>query len=210
VPARQPLRPPPGEIRQRAHDVLSRAEFERHESVVQRILGWIGDQLNKISFGAGGGPGFLGNLISLLVLAGIVVVIVLLVRSMLGRTRMPKPDQTDELTIELEDGRAATDWRTDAERLEAAGQWREAMRARYRELVRALIEDDMLDDLPGRTTGEYRAAFVRARPERADSFVELTDLFEAVWYGGVETDESDNSRFRHLAATARLREPVTV
>ena len=84
------------------------------------------------------------------------------------------------------------------------------MRARYRELVRSLIDDGVLDDLPGRTTGEYRGEFVSARPTAADSFVALTDLFEAVWYGGIDTDAADNQRFRQLADGARRREPVGV
>jgi hypothetical protein len=202
--------PPPGEIRQRAHEILTRAEFGRHESLVQRIVSWIGDQLNKFTFGLGGGPGFLGNLVSLAIIAGLVVLAVLLVRALLGRTRIPKPPDDEELSIELEAGRASADWRSEAERHEASGQWREAMRARYRELVRALIEDGVLDDLPGRTTGEYRNEFGRARPGNADSFIELTELFEAVWYGGEETGAAANQRFRQLALDARRLEPVAV
>ena len=201
---------PAGEIRQRAHEILQRPEFGRSESLLERIVSWIGDLFSKITFGLGGGPGFLGNLVSLAIVAGIVVVLVLIVRSLLGRTRLPTPVAGDELTIELEEGRDATDWRSDAERFEAAGQWREAMRARYRELVRLLIDDGVLADLPGRTTGEYRVEFVRARPAHADSFIELTELFEAVWYGGVETDAPDNQRFRQLADASRRREPVGV
>ncbi|MEY2460925.1 MAG: hypothetical protein QOG30_2755 [Acidimicrobiaceae bacterium] len=66
----------------------------------------------------------------------------------------------------------------------------------------------MHEDLPGRTTGEYRAEYVRARPAHAGAFVELTELFEAVWYGGVDTDAAGIERFRHLADAAREREPV--
>ncbi|MEY2421534.1 MAG: hypothetical protein QOI95_1601 [Acidimicrobiaceae bacterium] len=201
---------PAGEIRQRSHEILERTEFQRHESVLQRILNWIGDRFSDITFGVGGGPGFLGNLVSLALLAGIVLVVVLLVRALLGRTRPPKRKDDDELTIELEEGRGATDWRRDAEQFEAAGQWREAMRARYRELVRTLIDEGVLDDLPGRTTGEYRNEFVHARRDGADSFVELTELFEAVWYGGVDTAAADNQRFRQLADASRHREPVGV
>jgi hypothetical protein len=200
--------PAAGEVRQRAHEILQRPEFGRHESLLQRIANWIGDLFSDITFGLGGGPGFLGNLVSLAILAGIVVVVVLIVRSLLGRTRLPKPTADDELTIELEEGKDASDWRSDAERFEAAGQWREAMRARYRELVRTLIDDRVLDDLPGRTTGEYRGEYVRARPAQAEAFVELTELFEAVWYGGVDTDAAGIERFRHLADAAREREPV--
>jgi hypothetical protein len=201
---------PAGEIRQRAHEILQRPEFGHHESLLQRIANWIGDLFAKITFGLGGGPGFLGNLVSLALIAGIAFVLVLIVRSVLGHPRLPKPSADDELTIELEDGRDATDWSDDAARFEAAGQWREAMRARYRELLRTLIDDGVLDDLPGRTTGEYRREFVRARSAHADAFSELTELFEAAWYGGVEPDATDHQRFRQLADVSRRREPVGV
>jgi hypothetical protein len=201
---------PAGEIRQRAREILQRPEFGRHETLLERIAGWIGDLFAKITFGLGGGPGFLGNLVSLALIAGIVFVLVLIVRSVLARTRLPKRTDDDDLAIELEEGRDATDWSNDAERFEAAGQWREAMRARYRELLRTLIDEGVLDDLPGRTTGEYRREFERARPAHAEPFIELTELFESVWYGGVEADASDHQRFRQLADASRHREPVGV
>lgn len=202
--------PPAGEVRQRAHEILQRAEFGRHESLLQRFFGWLGDLFSKITFGVGGGPGFLGNLIGFAIIAGVVVVLVLLVRALLRRTRIEKPDVGDDLSIELEEGRDAADWRSDAERFEAAGQWREAMRARYRELVRTLVDEGVFDDLPGRTTGEYRAEYTSARPAHAPSFTALTELFEGVWYGGLDTGASDNRRFRQLADDARRREPVGV
>ena len=121
--------PPPGEIRQRAHEIVSRAEFNRHESLVQRVINWIGDQLSRFTFGIGGGPGILGDLVSLVVFALIVVLLLVLVRAVLRRQRVERPESPDDLTIELEAGRAASDWRDDAERFEASGQWREAMRA---------------------------------------------------------------------------------
>lgn len=192
-------RPTPGEVRDKAHEILSRSEFSRHESILQRILNWIGDLFSHITFGAGSGSGFVGNLIGLALVAGALYLLVRLALALSRRTRKPKTDADSELTIELEAGRAAADWRAEAERFEAAGQWREAMRARYRELVRSLIEEGVLDDVPGRTTGEFRSEFATARPTRAPAFGALTDLFESVWYGGRDTDASDNQRFRTLA-----------
>jgi len=202
--------PPAGEIRQRAHEILSRPEFGRHESVVQRVLDWLGDQLSRFTFGIGSGPGFLGDLVSLLVFAGVVVLIVVLVRAFLRRNRGASEEAGDDLSIELEEGRSATDWRAEAEQFEAAGQWREAMRARYRELVTALVEARVLADLPGRTTGEYLSEYAQARPQGRASFDELTGLFEGVWYGGADTGRADNERFRRLAASARQAEAVGV
>ena len=200
-------RPSPGEIRDRAHEILSRPEFHRSESAVERVANWIGDLFSGIDFGVGSGSGFVGNLLSIALIIGVGYLLVRLALAIAGRTRAPE-QATDELTIEVEAGRDASDWGADAERFEAAGEWREAMRARYRQLVRSLIDEGVLDEVPGRTTGEYRTEFARERPANADPFGALTDLFEEVWYGGRDTDASDNQRFRALADRARDRQQV--
>ena len=204
--------PTASEIRQKAREILSRPEFGRHESLLERFVNWLNDLFKDVNFGVGGGgSGFVGNLVGLVMIAAIVVVFVLLIRALLRQRRGPKPKKDDgELTIEVEEGKDAGDWRSEAEQFEADGQWREAMRARYRELVRSLIDDKVLEDLPGRTTGEYQREFIAARPSGAVPFSALTELFEAVWYGGHDTDAADNQRFRSLAAQARESERAGV
>jgi hypothetical protein len=192
--------PPPGTIRDRAGEILGRPEFEHHKSLLERVAEWIGDQLNRFSFGAGGGPGFFGDLLGLVFVAGAIVLLVVLVRTFRRSARRP---QDDDVTMEHEARRSATDWRTDAERFEAEGKWREAMRARYRELVRTLVDDGLLSDVPGRTTGEYRAEIATSMPARAEAFAELTELFEVAWYGGRAIREAELRRFRALAASVR-------
>ena len=195
--------PPPGVIRDRADEILSRPEFERHRSLLERVLDWIGDQLGRFSFGVGGGPGFAGDLIGfVLLLAGLVLVIVL-IRSIRRVTRPPKPEP--ELSVEEAARRSAAAWRTDAERFEEEQRWREAMRARYRELVRMLVDDGALADVPGRTTGEYERELAAARPAAANAFSELTVLFEGVWYGGQAATAEPHQRFRALVAEVRER-----
>jgi hypothetical protein len=76
------------------------------------------------------------------------------------------------------------------------------MLARYRELVTALVDDHVLADVPGRTSGEYRLEYAGARPARADEFAEATDLFERAWYGAEPTGPEENQRFRELSAEA--------
>jgi len=205
VPVSQ-ARPTPGEVRDKAHEILSRSEFSRHESIIERILNWLGGLFSHINFGAGSGSGFVGNLIGLALIAGAVFLLVRLALALSRRTRRPKTGADSAVTIELEAGRDAADWRAEAERFEAAGEWREAMRARYRELVRALIDEGVLDEVPGRTTGEFRSEFAAAKPAKAHVFGALTELFESVWYGGRDTDASDNQRFRTLADQSRERE----
>jgi len=195
--------PPPGVIRDRADEILSRAEFERHKSLLERVLDWIGDQLSRFSFGIGGGPGFAGDLIGLILLVGALVLVVVLIRSLRRVPRRPEPEPA--LSVEEAARRSASDWRTDAERFEAEQRWRDAMRARYRELVRTLVDDGTLADVPGRTTGEYERELAAARPAAADAFSTLTALFEDVWYGGQPATAEQHRRFRALVAEVRER-----
>jgi len=203
--------PEPGAIRDRAGEILGRSEFHRHKSLVQRILDWIGDQLSRFRFGAGHGPGWFGDLIGVLLVAGAIVLVIVLVRS-LRPTR--SIDALDEVTVEETASWGAERWRREAERLEAAGRWRDALRARYAELVRTLVDERVLDDVPGRTTGEYRTELAEARPDAADAFALVTDLFEAAWYGGAATGPDELARARQAAvvvierARARDLQPV--
>jgi hypothetical protein len=198
--------PPPEVIRDRADEILSRPEFERHKSLLERVLDWIGDQLSRFSLGVGGGPGFAGDLIGLVLLAGAVVLVVVLIRSI---RRVPRRSEVEpELSVDEAARRSASDWRTDAERFEAEQRWREAMRARYRELVRMLVDERVLADVPGRTTGEYERELAEAWPAAADSFGELTVLFEDVWYGGRPATAEQHQRFRALVADVRERTKV--
>jgi hypothetical protein len=194
--------PPAGSVRQRADDILSRSEFQHHQSLVSRVLDWIGDQLNRFSFGVGRGPGFVGDLVGLVLIAAAVFIVIVLVRSL---RRTPRTVDEVELSIEEEESRSAADWRSDAERFETEQRWREALRARYRELLRTLVEDGVLVDLPGRTTGEYRVELRTARPSTSEPFAELTDLFERAWYGGRLTGPDEYRRFRELVSVVRER-----
>src|ERR1051325_1668508 len=94
-------RPPPGQIRDKAHEILSRAAFARTETLLQRVADWIGDLFSWLSFGVGGGSGFLGNLVGLAIIGGIAYVLFLLLPALLGRERKAKEEDVDELTIEL-------------------------------------------------------------------------------------------------------------
>ena len=96
-------------------------------------------------------------------------------------------------------GRSADDWRSEAAKHEAAGRWRDALRCRYRALVAELAGNGLLDDVPGKTTGEERADIARAVPEASPPFSEATALFDDVWYGDAPTGPSENERLRSLS-----------
>ena len=80
--------------------------------------------------------------------------------------------------------RSAAEHRADAERAAAAGDWEEAVRQRFRALVRALEERDVLDERPGRTADEAAAEAARSMPASAAELAWAARQFDDVAYGG--------------------------
>jgi hypothetical protein len=95
--------------------------------------------------------------------------------------------------------RGPAEWRADAEAAERAGQWRQALRCRYRALVAELADRGLVEEVAGRTAGEYRAEVAGAAPAVAAPFAGATELFERAWYGEAPTGQDEAARFRGLS-----------
>jgi hypothetical protein len=116
----------------------------------------------------------------------------------LGRRRRTEP----EVEVDEETPRSPFDEVTgDADTLEAAGRWREAIVVRYRDLVGGLVDARVLEPIPGRTSGEYRDEVADSVPTVADPFDDATELFERAWYGNLPTGLDESRRFRRAADT---------
>ena len=63
-----------------------------------------------------------------------------------------------------------------------------------------LARRGVLEEIPGRTAGEYRVELGGAVPAAGPSFAGATELFERAWYGGRPTTAEDAHRFRDLEA----------
>jgi hypothetical protein len=147
------------------------------------------------------------------VLAAVVVALLMRFRPYVRRRRRR---EEDPLTLtETEITRDAQTWAEEAERLERAGEWKAALRCRFRVLIDELIERAIVRDLPGRTSGEFRADVRRAAPELSGAFAEASYLFDDAWYGDRPTGPSENAAFRQLsdrvlAGAREARAPVGV
>lgn len=184
------------DVRQLADEIVSRPEFQTPEPTlieraIEEVQERLGDLLNAF---AGGGA---GSVVGLVLLAGIVGLIVWLsVRY--GRT-VDVDRRLAGVTVEGVSRRSPTEWRAEAEEHEAAGDWKEGLRCRYRALVGELVADGRLDDAAGRTTGEL-AAELRARaPELAPDFDAATELFELAFYADRPTGPEQSAWFQALA-----------
>jgi hypothetical protein len=170
------------------------------------------------------GGGGLSAIVWLLLALAIALLIGLAVRAIAGRVRDRDIDEDavagdgeeivplDEALIDPDN--SPGDWRARSQRHRALGEHRDALRCEYRALVGDLARRNLLDEIPGRTTGEERAQLRRTTPIVNAAFGEAADMFDAVWYGAADATAEMVARFDRLeqeilAATARARRPVT-
>ena len=199
VPVRDPR-----QVREVVHEVLSRPEFRPPQrSLTERVLDWVLEGIGRLlaALGGSGAGGIVGLVLLALVLVGVGVL-----AARFSRGLTPSP----EVAAAVPGGwrRSAGDWRAEAEAQERAGAWRTAVRSRYRALVADLASRGLVEEVPGRTAGEYRREVGRALPEAATDFAGATELFEVAWYGRSSTGAGDAAHLRDLADRVLRRVPA--
>lgn len=158
--------------------------------------------------GASAGGGFLGVLLWLLLIAVLIAIAYVGYRSFAERSSKSRSvveddeaDPDDDAlvgTVIIDRSREPKGWREEADRHRAEGRIRDALRCRYRALVGDLARSGLLDEIPGRTTGEERRQLRTSAPNALSFFREAADLFDAAWYGHVEVGAADDDRFQAL------------
>ncbi len=96
-------------------------------------------------------------------------------------------------------GRSSRDWLVEAAEHEAAGRRRDAVRCRYRALLADLAAAGLVEEIAGRTSGEYLAAVESDVPAAAEAFADATRRFELAWYGATPVDATDADAFAAVA-----------
>ena len=137
----------------------------------------------------------------LLVIAGLMLVLRSIGNAGPRRKRAETGDDLDEFesgAVAIDRSREPTDWRKEAEAHRREGRFRDALRCRYRALVGDLARRGLIDEIPGRTTGEERQQLRGVRPVASAPFDEAADLFDDAWYGHADVDASADERFQQL------------
>jgi hypothetical protein len=191
---REPVRDPE-QVREVVREVLSRPEFRPPQrSLTERIFDWVLELIGRLLavLGGSGAGGIVGLVLLALALVGVAVLV-----ARFSRGLTPSP----EVAAAVPGGRrrSAAEWRAEAEAQERAGSWPEAVRSRYRALVADLAARGLVEEVPGRTAGEYRREVGRALPEAATDFAGATELFEAAWYGRSGTGAGEAAHLRDLS-----------
>jgi hypothetical protein len=193
--------PTRADTRAAAKEIFKRGEFQRKLSLIDRFFRWLARQFHFSEpsgprVAVGGGTNLLLYVVLIVLVALLIWIIVAVVRSW---TRTPKVEkETDEDPV-IDVPRTQREWRSEAEAAEADRRWKDAIRARYRELVSELVDRRVADSVPGRTTGELRADVAANAPSVSRAFSDATELFELPWYADAPTDEGQNLRFKELA-----------
>ena len=151
-----------------------------------------------------------GGIVGLVALALVAVLIVVAVRWRVGPLR--RTEAADH-SVFVGQVRSAAAYRADADRAAAAGDWDEAVRQRFRALVRSLEERDVLDPRPGRTADEAAAEAALVLTASASSPAAAARAFDDVAYGGLHADAAADRRLREVdeqvAATPVARVALT-
>ncbi|GAC1313191.1 MAG: DUF4129 domain-containing protein [Acidimicrobiales bacterium] len=192
--------PDPDLARHVARQILARPEFQiAPESPIDRLRHWVLQQIARAVDAALSGR---ATVLGIILLVLVAVVAVLLVR------RFSRSLQRDPgaVGVSLTDPRRApAEWLAEAAECEQRGDWRGSLRARYRALVAELAARHLVDEIPGRTTGEYRLLVGRALPDAADPFNGATDLFEAAVYGDRPAGPAENDAIAGLSGRVLAR-----
>ena len=185
----------PQQVREVVREVLARPEFRPVErSLVERVRDWVLEMVGRLlgAIAGSGAGGIVGLVLLALVLVGVGVLV-----ARFSRGLTPSAEVTAAVPVGRR--RSAAAWRADAEAQERAGAWREAVRSRYRALVADLASQGLVEEVPGRTAGEYRREVGRALPEVAADFAGATELFEVAWYGRSGTGADEAAHLRDLS-----------
>jgi hypothetical protein len=145
---------------------------------------WILERLSEL-FGSGAGGVVAWSLIGLAALA-LVAILIRLVVGVRGAG-----DVADRVDVTVAPVRRPDEWVAEARAARDRGAIADAVRFGYRAVVASLARRGDLDEVPGRTVGEYRRQVAARAPERTASFAAASEVFERVWYARRAATQDD-------------------
>jgi len=171
-------------------------------SLLERIALWLGDLIDDALDGAARfTPGGVAGLIALTLLLVLAVVAVRLRIGRISRVATVRREVFGAGTVTAEQHRSSADAHA------ARGEWAEAVRERFRAVVRGLEERDLIDIRPGRTADEAAADGGVALPTCAGQLRAAARTFDDVWYGGVPATAAMDAGLRAVDDEVRRARP---
>ena len=171
-----PLDPTSPQAREWLEEELRKGIYHEQKSLLDRLVEWVLELLGRTP----GGSGLPSFLIWVAIGIGVLVVVLVVVRSLRGESRMTRAARGGVLDGPV---RTAAEHRADARAALARGDHDTAVLEGYRAIARASVERTLLDDLPGRTAHEVAVQLGPVFPAQSGPLVTAADSFDAVRYG---------------------------
>lgn len=173
-----PVDPDAPTARRWLEDELARPEYHEGPTLIERIITWVSDLINKI-LAAGGN-------VSPLALVGFVAVVLAVVGVAVwiaGPARLRAKRLTPGAVAAADDTRSAAEMRATSIDAAARGDLTAAVVERFRALVRSAEERVVLTELPGRTADEAASELEVAFPAARGRIRAAARLFDDTLYG---------------------------
>lgn len=191
------MAPEADDVRRAVDEVLSRRAYADQEpswwsDLLEQARRWFAERLLDLLAAASGAT------IGWSILAVAVTVALIVAWRLTRGTRWDRV--TDDAVVDLE-RRSAEDWSARSREAEGRGDLREAVRTAYRAVLAAYVEAGAIDEVPGRTVGEYRREVGAADPLRRADFDRASDTVEAVLYADRPATPDDLATIRSAGPT---------
>ena len=199
-----PVTPDAGTARRWAVEELARPEYHERRSLLQRVLDWLLEQLEKVQQNV-----HLDG-VTIAVVGVVAVALVLLVAWWVAGPVRSGRASAGRSVLADDDTRSAAQLRAAADAAAAAGDWSTAVLERFRAVVRDLEERTVLDERPGRTAHEATLDAGTRLPEVAAALVAGGRLFDDVAYGGRAAGPDDDASLRALVPAVSAARPAAL
>ena len=160
-----------------ARELSNPAYVSDDPNPIERLVNWVLEKLGDLLAGAGG----MSGITAITIIVVVAVLVVIIIRLRIGRTARAARLRANEV---FDSELTAAEHRAAAERAAAAGDLAEAVRERFRAVVRELEQRGVLVPRAGRTVDEVAIEAGQALPVLADDLRGAAVQFDDVWYGG--------------------------
>lgn len=198
-----PVDPDGPEAARWAEAELSDPIYHQRQSLLQRALEWVLEQLTNAEVVMRGvDPRVAAVAVAVLVITGGLVA--WFVAGPLGRSR--RTQRSAE--VFRDDTRTAAELRGSADDLASRGRWTEAVLDRFRALLRSLEERALLDERPGRTAHEAAYEAGARIPSCAEDLHRAGRLFDDLCYGDAVATADDDIWLRQVDTRVAAGRPA--
>lgn len=192
--------------RRAAEQELSDPKYrDARPGFLQQIGQWLGEQLEKLLNSLSSGVP--GGIFGVVLIVALLIVLVVVIRLRTGK--IARAARAGRVVFGGQ-RKSAADYRRAAAEAAAAGRFDDAVRDRFRAVVRALEERALLDTRSGRTADEAAAEAGLLLPNVADRLRQGARLFDDVHYGGRDGTEAAYQALTELDERCRRERPVAM